>query len=116
MRRFSIVLLLAGCSSIPVIRFSGSDAQVDAGDAETDGTMVDGASDANTMAEAGIEGGCPGTVPPGAIVCCGPIPCGNQYCSAMACTDCQTKCVVGALCCPNQGGKATCHLDASVCP
>lgn len=114
-----LALSLAGCSSIPNIRFMDLDGEAPDGEVE-DGSVTDGSSDAQDMgtADSPVDSGagCPNVVPKNATTCCGPIPCGNQYCSMTACTACMNKCVVGSLCCPNQGGmNVQCVLDAS-CP
>lgn len=114
------LLLAGGCSSIPKIRFMDLDGEAPDGSTDMDtGAGEDGAIDAGdsggNMADGEAGGGCPQMVPVGATTCCGAIPCGNAFCSVMACMDCESKCVVGSLCCPNMGGKATCVLDAS-CP
>ncbi len=114
-RRTFAFLLLAGCSAIPKIRFMDLDAAPDA--TITDAATTDASSDAGDGQAPVDAGGCPGSPPPGAQICCGLIPCGGPNCGlALACPNCQMKCAVGALCCPNNGGQATCYLDASLCP
>ena len=111
-RRIIGLLVLLACSSIPKIRFDG-----DAADADTDSSMAPDAADATGDAPIIVtdasDAGCPGTVPPGAVVCCGDIPCGNANCGVVACMDCQLKCAVGSLCCPKPNLTAVCILDAS---
>lgn len=120
MRHWIILFALPACSTIPNIRYEGDggslDADVDStvsNDAEMDASKNDSAiADATSM----DGGGCPNKVPPGAVVCCGVIPCGGPNCGGDACAECAGKCSIGALCCPNNGGKAQCFLDASSCP
>ena len=58
--------------------------------------------------------GCPGSVPEGATLCCGAIPCIGMKCD-QRCADCAA--CAGKLCCvPNGNGHAvTCGASASDC-
>jgi hypothetical protein len=82
---FGAIQLLGGCDRVPVLTFAPEDGDVDAGGA--------GARDGQSA----IDGGCPGSTPRDATVCCGSIACSGDC--AGRCPECESTCASGTFCC-----------------
>ncbi len=102
---FAALAPLAGCAAVPSLTFETDEGgTADAGDAAR-------ASDA--PASPG-DAGCPDLVPPGAVVCCGPIPCFGSFCNATNCAAC-AACAPTETCCPRNANSAQCLRAGTVC-
>ncbi len=88
---------LCACQAVPDVQYD------EGGTPPGDGGA---AADANT---------CPSLVPSYATVCCGPIACLGANCPA-TCSDCQARCGLFDLCCPNAQNRAVCRTNATTCP
>jgi len=99
----------------------------DAADAPTpEGTTApaDAATPSDTGAGVGDSGmadtstaGCPGTVPPGASVCCDSVPCkGSADACSSECTNCSNNCSGSACCLDKHGNYQGCAPTPTACP
>jgi hypothetical protein len=74
------VPLAGGCDRIPALTFAVDDGGV-----------------GDVGAELPIDGGCPGSTPGDAAVCCGSIACSGDC--AGRCPECESTCASGTFCC-----------------
>jgi hypothetical protein len=102
MRAWLLVLALAACDAVPEITYTSDADPPDADDAGP----VDAGGDAPTT--------CPDAIPANATSCCNAIPCSGANCTA-ACGDCELRCTLAQVCCPNSQNHAVCSSSGN-CP
>lgn len=131
----SLAAQLAACLSVPDVKFEpdassassfSSDGgrevgALDEGSVEASSAPEGGADDAAAApdsADAGDSGAtCPAGPPPGASICCGPVPCrGDAGACTSECTNCENNCADEVCCLDKHGNFQGCAKAPAACP
>lgn len=127
----ALTAALGACLTVPDVKFE-PDASSSADGGRDVGALEDGSVDASSApeggagdtatapdsADAGDSGAtCPAGPPPGASICCGPVPCrGDAGACSSECTNCENNCPDEVCCLDKHGNFQGCAKALGACP
>ena len=117
----SLLATAVACRAIPDYRFEddldgAADTSVARDATPSDAAPSDADAHLGPTADAAPDApgsGCPGTPPPYATACCGPVPCAGD-CPA-ACAECAARCGASEACCAKRSNVQCKRQDGFVC-